>query len=77
MKKIVVLDRRTSNNQSITHGDFCKCMNCGRTMLLDIGTDVCPECEQEMLSWVDDNHQEISEDFFYNNKEYILCDTED
>ena len=41
--KTVVLDRRTSKNPSIDLGDFVTCCNCGRTMLVNVGTDVCPE----------------------------------
>ena len=43
--KTVVLDRRTSENSSL-ESDFVTCCNCGRTMLVNIGTDKCPECDE-------------------------------
>lgn len=74
--KTVVLDRRTSKNQSFEYGDFVTCCNCGRTMLVNIGTDKCPECGEESLMWKDRDNEEISDDYFYNNDNYILADTE-
>lgn len=46
LSKSVVLDRRTSKNSSVDVGNFVKCCNCGRTMFVNIGTEVCPECVQ-------------------------------
>ena len=74
--KIVVLDKRTSKNSSLESGDFVTCCNCGRTMLVNIGTDICPECNAKSLTWEDNNNEEVSEDFFYNNGDYVLVDTE-
>lgn len=44
--KAVVLDRRTSKHSSADVGDIVMCCNCGRTMFVNIGTEVCPECDQ-------------------------------
>lgn len=75
--QIVVLDRRTSNNQSADNfGDFIFCHNCGRRMLVDIGTQKCPECEENVIDWADENNQEVDESFFSKNDNYILVDVE-
>lgn len=74
--KTVVLDRRTSKNSSLERGDFVSCCNCGRTMLVNIGTEICPECGEKSLTWEDNDNEEVSEDFFYNNGDYVLADTE-
>lgn len=74
--KTVVLDRRTSENSSLERGDFVSCCNCGRTMLVNIGTEICPECDEKSLTWEDNDNEEVSEDFFYNNGDYVLADTE-
>lgn len=76
LSKAVVLDRRTSKNSSVDVGDFVKCCNCGRTMFVNIGTEVCPECDEMSLTWADEDNQEVAVDFFYNNGDYILADTE-
>ena len=77
--KITVLDRRTSNNHSADNfGDFVYCCNCGRTILVDLGTQKCPECGgEETFMWADENNQEVDEDFFSENKDYILADKEE
>lgn len=42
-------------------GDFVRCNQCDRIMLLPVGADRCPECECENgLMWVDDENQESS-----------------
>lgn len=74
--KTAVLDRRTNDNTSIEFGDFVSCCNCGRIMLVNIGTHRCPECEEETLTWEDDEHTEVSDDFFEQNDTYLLTDTE-
>lgn len=74
--KTVVLDRRTKENSSIDSGDFITCCNCGRTMLVNIGTEKCPECDEETLMWEDKDNEEVSDDYFYNNGDYVLADTE-
>lgn len=75
--EITVLDRRTSNNQSTDNlGDFVYCCNCGRTMLVDLGTQKCPKCGEETLMWADENNKEVDEDFFSENGDYILADIE-
>lgn len=76
MTKTIVLDRRTSKNSSLEYGDFVACCNCGKTMLVDIMIDKCPECDKETLTWADEKNQEVSDNFFYNNEEYMLADTE-
>lgn len=74
--KTVVLDRRTNENSSLNLGDFVSCCNCGRTMLVNIGTNKCPECDEESLVWEDKDSQEVSDDFFYSNEDYVLVDIE-
>lgn len=59
-QKTPVLDATTSQNQSLEVGDFVQYMNCGRLMLVDINTDVCPVCEEKTLAWADPNNPEIS-----------------
>jgi hypothetical protein len=40
-------------------GDWVKCNNCDKTMLLPVGSEVCPCCHAEgCLTWVNDEHQE-------------------
>ena len=43
-------------------------------MIVNIGTEKCPKCNKESLMWETFNNQEVSDDFFYNNKDYILSD---
>lgn len=74
--KTVVLDRRTRDNLCIDSGDFVTCCNCGRTMLVNVGTDVCPECDEKSLTWEDEYNEEVSDIFFHNNNDYVLADTE-
>lgn len=77
MKELAyVLDRRTSANISPDLWDFVTCCNCGRTMLVNIGTDSCPECEEHALMWADRRHQKVNENFFEKNPDYLLVDTE-
>ena len=77
MKELAyVLDRRMSANISPDLGDFVTCCNCGRTMLVNIGTDSCPECEEHALMWADRRHQKVNENFFEKNPDYLLVDTE-
>ncbi len=45
-------------------------------MLVNIGTEICPECDEKSLTWEDNDNEEVSEDFFYNNGDYVLADTE-
>lgn len=74
--KIMVLDRRTNENSSLEYGDFVNCCNCGRRMLVNIGVEKCPECDEKSLEWEDVGNKETTEDFFYNNEDYMLVDTE-
>lgn len=77
MFKGMVLDRRTNENPSLECGDFVRCLNCGRTMFVNVGTTICPECDEDILIWKDENNQEVSDSFFINNEDYILTDTEE
>ncbi|WP_182430932.1 hypothetical protein [Clostridium sp. AF50-3] len=52
------------------------CCNCGKIMLVNIGTDSCPECEEHALMWTDRRHQKVNENFFEKNLDYLLVDTE-
>ena len=74
--KTVVLDRRTEENTSFDGGDFVFCTNCGKTMVVNIGVDRCPECNEEALMWESSENQEVSDEFFYNNENYVLVNTE-
>lgn len=77
MKEVTyVLDRRTSSNISLEFGDFVTCCNCGKTMLVNLGADSCPECDEHTLMWADDNRREVNEHFFERNPNYMLVDTE-
>ena len=73
----VVLDERTDANISLDKGDFVRCVNCGRLMLVDVGETFCPECCKDNLMWVSDNKEEISDDFFNDNDNYTLVDVYD
>lgn len=77
--RIVVLDRRTSENPGKKRGGLAFCCNCGRTMFVDtwnMSLKECPECGERELAWEDESHKIVSEDFFRNNKKYLLSDTE-
>lgn len=44
-------------------GDFVRCNNCDKIMLLPVGAEICPCCHTEgCLAWVYDNQQEASSD---------------
>ena len=74
--KTVVLDERTEENMSLQYGDFVTCCNCGKTMIVNIGTEKCPKCNKKSLMWESPDNQEISEDFFYGNEDYVLINVE-
>lgn len=61
-KKGNVLDKRTNDNYSFEKGDFVRCVNCGETMLVNLGEDTCPRCKKDALVWVDSEHPEVSAD---------------
>lgn len=45
----------------IPEGDWVRCNQCGKTMLLPFGADQCPECYGAgTLSWTNEDFQEIS-----------------
>lgn len=46
-----ILNGITKENSSLEYGDYVVCVNCGQTMLVDIGTDLCPYCRTETLKW--------------------------
>lgn len=60
----LVLDCRTSDNSSLdNYGDFVRCTNCGKLMLVDLREEICPECCTDgSLMWVDEiqEHDEVS-----------------
>ena len=74
MHKAVVLDRTTSENISYDYADFVSCLNCGRTMLVNIGEDKCPECGEDSLVWAE-YVESISKERL-KELGYILCDVE-
>jgi site-specific DNA-methyltransferase (adenine-specific) len=44
--------------------DLVKCCNCDFKGLIEVGTEKCPSCNKEgMLSWIDNNFQEVEDDF--------------
>lgn len=59
-----------TNGQEI--GDYVQCIMCSKTMVINIGVEVCPSCNKEgYLSWVDTNKQELylnEMDIINNNK---------
>ena len=77
---MVVLDMVTNENTS-EYCDFVKCCNCDRVMLVNLGEDICPECDcKGTLSWMEEDFEEIN----YDNAPdilagmgYLLCDTGD
>ena len=54
-----VLYKVSGDNQG-EHGDFVKCVNCGKLMLVNIGEDNCPECGKESLVFVDNDNPEYT-----------------
>lgn len=48
--------------KGIDEGDFCRCTQCGKLMLLPYGADQCPECcGYGTLDWADDAIQETND----------------
>lgn len=48
---------------SVTYGDWVRCMECGRKMLVPTGEDECPFCRKGgTLAWVDDEKKEMDMD---------------
>lgn len=44
--------------------DFVECNNCNFKGLINTGDRICPSCNSKyMLSWVDENFQEVEDDF--------------
>lgn len=42
-------------------GDFVRCNDCGKKMLIGIGDKICPCCKSDNLIWPNNNFQEIDE----------------
>lgn len=57
-----VFDRTTAKGKS-EFCDFVNCNNCGKLMLVDLGTEDCPECGGKgCLSWKEAGYEEIDRD---------------
>lgn len=42
------------------HGDYVHCNYCNTTMVVEYGSDVCPNCGMDgCMEWVDEEHQEV------------------
>ena len=70
--KTKVFDKTTNNNDV---ADFVSCLNCGNTMLADIGVDDCPICNDNGLVW-ENKEQEVNVNSFaidYKD-DYILVE---
>ena len=65
---MTVYDRTTNNAMSAC--DFVRCTNCEKIMLVDRGTDDCPDCgEHGTLMWEQEGYEEI----LYENAPEILA----
>lgn len=42
------------------YGDFVRCSDCGKLMLMQLGGTACGNCESENLEWADEEHQECN-----------------
>ena len=71
---IPVLNEITLNNQSLENGDFVQCINCGRLMLVNIGTEECPGCKKHSLSWADSQQEYGLDGSQLKEKGYELLD---
>lgn len=40
------------------YGDFVRCMDCGKLMLIELGGTACKECKSENLKWYDEDKPE-------------------
>ena len=50
--------------------DYVKCSNCDFIGLIGIGEEACPACDKiGCLAWVDENNQEVRDDFLNEDKE--------
>ena len=62
---------------NVEEGDFVRCNNCGKVMLLPYGSDICPECGKEgCLAWADDSIQETNESELRAVEEYKIFHSE-
>ena len=66
----------TKEGRRYTTCDFVRCNNCGRRMIVDLGTDACPSCGEEALVNEVFGHGEISVDYAtaeLKEMGYTLC----
>lgn len=57
------MDSKTIIYKGVEEGDWVKCSQCGKMMLLPYGADQCPECYGwGTLAWVDEEKQEADID---------------
>lgn len=62
---------------NVQEGDFVRCNNCGKLMLLPYGADKCPECSAcGTLAWGDDSIQETNEFELESIEEYKMFHSE-
>lgn len=61
---------------NITFGDWVHCIYCDTSMLVPVGTEICPccGCAVGSLSWLDENEdiQEVSLDDLERNNNYEI-----
>lgn len=54
--------------------DYVKCCYCEFIGLVELGSLSCPRCKREgFLSWVDENNQEVEDDYIIKKGGIILC----
>jgi hypothetical protein len=73
--KTRVYDKITNRNEI---ADFVECCNCGETMLVDLGSEVCPMCGKDgYLKWADSEVDEVNKYDFENQfkEDYILIES--
>lgn len=70
--KIKVKDLRNLHNRSMEYADLVTCCNCGLTMLVNLGTDSCPECGEHALSWTEPDMPEVNESYMERNRDKYL-----
>ena len=73
------MDSKTIIYKGVEEGDWVKCSQCGKMMLLPYGADQCPECYGwGTLDWVDEEKQETDIDSVgeteYTNRKLKLED---
>lgn len=69
-----VLNALDASNRSHL-GDFVRCENCGRYMLVNHGQAECPECAESALTWADKmTHIVASSESWFHDHGYELLD---